>query len=56
MIRRSSSRFIMAYIFFTDSLALWNYSYTGICGDMFILSYNGTDEFVQDPSDSTALL
>ena len=56
MIRRSSSRFIMAYTFFTDSLAPGNYSYSGIYGDMFILGYNGTDEFVQDPSDSTALL
>jgi len=52
MIRGSSPRFIMAYIFFTDSLALGNYAYTGIYGDMFVLSYNGTDEFVHDLSDS----
>jgi hypothetical protein len=28
---------------FTDSLAVGNYTYTGIYGDMFVLSYNGTD-------------
>jgi hypothetical protein len=42
----------MGFTFFTDSLMVGNYLYTGIYGDMFILSYNGTDEFVHDPSDS----
>jgi hypothetical protein len=42
----------MTNTFFTDSLAVGNYSYTGIYGDMFVLSYNGTDEFVHDPADS----
>ena len=51
MIRGSSPRIIMAYIIFTDSLALGNYSYNGIYGDMFVLSYSGTDEFVHDLSD-----
>ena len=41
-----------AFTFFTDSLNVGNYSYTGIYGDMFFLSYNGTDEFVHDPADS----
>ena len=42
----------MGFTFFTDSLAVGNYLYTGIYGDMFVLSYNGTDEFVHDPADS----
>jgi hypothetical protein len=42
----------LAFTFGTDSLTVGNYSYTGIYGDMFVLSYNGTDEFVHDLSDS----
>ena len=42
----------MTNTFFTDSLAVGNYTYTGTYGDMFVLSYNGTDEFVHDPADS----
>ena len=42
----------MGFTFFTDSLTVGNYTYTGMYGDMFILSYNGTDEFVHDPADS----
>jgi hypothetical protein len=42
----------MGFTFGTDSLTVGNYSYTGIYGDLFILSYNGTDEFVHVPTDS----
>jgi hypothetical protein len=42
----------MTYTFFTDSLAVGNYTYTGTYGDMFVLGYNGTDEFVHDLADS----
>jgi hypothetical protein len=41
-----------AFTFFTDSLHVGNYSYTGIYGDMFFLRYNGTDEYVHDAADS----
>lgn len=41
-----------AYTFLTDSLTIGNYTYTGIYGDMFVLDYNNTAEFVHDPSDS----
>jgi hypothetical protein len=44
----------MGFTFFTDSLAVGNYTYYGSYGDMFILSYNNTDEFVHDPSDSVS--
>jgi hypothetical protein len=40
------------FTFGTDSLTVGNYSYTGIYGDLFVLSYNGEDEFLHDPSDS----
>jgi hypothetical protein len=40
------------FIFATDSLTVGNYSYTGIYGDIFVLSYNGADEFIHDLSDS----
>ena len=42
----------MGFTFYTDSLTVGNYSYTGIYGDLFVLSYNGTDEFLHVPSDS----
>ena len=42
----------MTFIFGTDSLTVGNYALTGIYGDMFVLSYNGEDEFLHDPSDS----
>jgi hypothetical protein len=42
----------LAFVFYTDSLTTGNYNYTGIYGDMFILSFNGTDEFVHVASDS----
>jgi hypothetical protein len=42
----------MTFIFPTDSLTVGNYSYTGNYGDLFVCSYNNTDEFVVDPADS----
>lgn len=45
----------MTYIFFSDSLTVGNYTYTGIYGDMFVLGYNGTDEYVHDPTDSISV-
>ena len=41
----------MTFTFGTDSLTVGNYDYDGIYGDLFVLSYNGEDEFVHDPSD-----
>ncbi len=41
----------MAFTFGTDSLTIGDYEYNGIYGDLFILSYNGEDEFVHDPTD-----
>jgi|SRR5450432_2175321 len=40
------------FTFGTDSLTVGNYLYTGISGDLFVLSYNNTDEFVHVPTDS----
>lgn len=40
------------FSFYTDSLAIGNYKYTGNYGDMFFLSYNGTNEYVHVASDS----
>ena len=42
----------MSFTFFTDSLKVGNYSYTSAYGDMFVLSYNGTDEYVHASADS----
>ena len=42
----------MTFTFGTDSLTVGHYSYTGVYGDIFVLDYNNTDEFVHDPSDS----
>ncbi|WP_431213853.1 hypothetical protein ACQ86N_02840 [Puia sp. P3] len=42
----------LAFTFFTDSLKVGNYIYTSTYGDMFVLSYNNTDEFVHAPKDS----
>jgi hypothetical protein len=42
----------MGFTFFTDSLSVGNYIYKSIYGDMFVLSYNGADEFVHAPADS----
>lgn len=46
----SSGEFTFA--FYTDSLTVGNYKYTGAYGDMFITSYNGTNEYVHAASDS----
>jgi len=42
----------ITFTFYTDSLTIGNYKYTGIYGDMFFVSYNGQDEFAHVPSDS----
>lgn len=42
----------MTFTFFTDSLTVGNYNYTSVYGDMFVLSYNGTNEYVHAPADS----
>jgi hypothetical protein len=42
----------ITFTFFTDSLAVGNYTYTtGMGGDMFVLDYNYTSIFVHDPAD-----
>ena len=38
--------------FYTDSLIVGNYKYTSTYGDMFFISYNGTNEYVHAASDS----
>ncbi|MEO6455935.1 MAG: hypothetical protein ABIN97_17775 [Ginsengibacter sp.] len=40
------------FVFYTDSLTVRNYEYTGIYGDMFFISYNGTNEYVHAASDN----
>jgi hypothetical protein len=40
------------FSFYTDSLTVANYKYTGIYGDMFFISYNGTNEYVHAASDN----
>jgi hypothetical protein len=40
------------FTFYTDSLTIGNYKYTGNYGDMYFLSYNGQDEYAHVPSDS----
>lgn len=42
----------MTFPFFTNSLIVGNYNYTGAYGDMFVLSYNGVDDYVHDQADS----
>lgn len=42
----------LAFVFYTDSLTTGNYIYTGVYGDFFMLSHNGTNEYVHVPSDS----
>ena len=41
-----------AFSFYTDSLTVGNYKYMGTYGDMFFISYNGTNEYVHAASDS----
>ncbi len=40
------------FVFYTDSLTVGNYKYIGTYGDMFFISYNGTNEYVHAASDS----
>jgi hypothetical protein len=40
------------FTFYTDTLTIGNYTWTGNYGDMFFISYNGQDEFVHAASDS----
>ncbi|HVS97023.1 MAG TPA: hypothetical protein VHE54_11085 [Puia sp.] len=42
----------MTFTFPTDSLAVGNYSYSGVAAELFVLSYNGTDAFLYVPTDS----
>lgn len=42
----------ITFTFYTDSLTIGNYKYTGSYGDMYFISYNGQDEYVHAPSDS----
>jgi hypothetical protein len=42
----------ITFTFYTDSVAVGNYKYTSLYGDMFFISYNGTNEFVHAASDS----
>jgi len=42
----------LTFMFPTDSLAVRNYGYTGIYGDLFVLGYNNEDEFVHNTKDS----
>lgn len=42
----------LAFTFFTDSLIVGNYIYTSIFADTYVLSYNGTDDFIHAPADS----
>src|ERR1700712_2067272 len=45
-----------AFAFYTDSLTVGNYKYTGSSsGDMFFTDYNGTNEFIHAPLDSMSL-
>jgi hypothetical protein len=41
-----------AFAFYTDSLTVGNYKYTGAFGDMFFTRYNGVNEYVHASSDS----
>ena len=43
------------FSFYTDSLTVGNYKYLGTYGDMFFISYNGTNEYVHAPSDSMSI-
>lgn len=40
------------FSFYTDSLAVGNYKYSGTYGDMFFIDYNNTAEYVHAPADS----
>ena len=42
----------ITFTFYTDSLTIGNYIYTGNYGDMYFIRYNGQDEYVHAASDS----
>jgi hypothetical protein len=42
----------LTFMFPTDTLTVGNYNYPGNYGDLFVLSYNGTNEFLHVISDS----
>jgi hypothetical protein len=42
----------ITFTFYTDSLTIGNYKYTGNYGDMYFISYNGQDEYAHVASDS----
>jgi hypothetical protein len=42
----------ITFTFYTDSLTTGNYKYTANYGDMFFISFNGTDEYVHAATDS----
>ncbi len=42
----------ITFTFYTDSLTIGNYTYTGNYGDMFFVSYNGQNEYAHVSSDS----
>lgn len=44
-----------AFPFYTDTLSVGNYKYTGGNGEMFFLDYNNQAEYVYAPSDSMSL-
>ncbi|MGN6531575.1 MAG: hypothetical protein ACTHK0_07465 [Ginsengibacter sp.] len=43
------------FVVYTDSLKTGNYKHTSSFGEMFFVSYYGTDAYVQSPSDSMSL-
>jgi hypothetical protein len=42
----------ITFTFYTDSLTTGNYKYTANYGDMFFISFNGTNEYVHAATDS----
>jgi hypothetical protein len=42
----------LTFTFYTDSLTIGNYIYTGTYGDMYFMRFNGQDEYAQAASDS----
>jgi hypothetical protein len=42
----------LTYMFGTDSLKVGNYAITGFYGELFVLSYNGEDEYLRNLQDS----
>jgi hypothetical protein len=42
----------ITFSFYTDSLTIGNYQYTGSYGDMYFISYSGQDEYAHVATDS----